>query len=536
MSFNAGEIITLQLGNYANYIGTHWWNIQESNFIYPGENIETEINHDVMFRAGKSLNNQETYLPRLVVVDAACNFKSLAINHTALYDDFNQDVATLWDEETLNVQAEREDRNEFLQDLENQDEFYNGNAEELTEENKAYNLDVEAWSDFKRLIYHPRSVCAINNREYSNSWLQTRNNTKSSSVFEDFTENVRFFAEECDYLQGFNLLCDMQGGFGGFTDLCLQHLCDEYGTSKRKATHLTCPSLQPSQDTLDGKLDSYLSTVFSLNSVLEYSSYVVPMSLRSTLFSKTHREMPNTKCNISSDYDTSAVLAACYEAAMMPTRSLNEQMTLGDIEQSLVAGGTNKLLSLKGSFPCQYFLKNKVPTVDGQLTSLTPCFSTHDPMAQVFGQMTSLVGTSTVLGAEAVNFHYKYASGHTLEDTSFVRKFKNPLKVRTPFPDILNSNVDLEGRSGSKDAASYDERCKNQSAVVCAQLSSCRQTGKLCREVLDFSKKTSMLMRMRSRADGEEERETHEQMVERMEGMKNDCSEFSSEDSDFSDD
>ena len=94
MSLNTGEIITLQLGNYANYIGTHWWNIQESNFIYPGENIETEINHDVTFRAGKSLSNQETYLPRLVVVDAACNFKSLAINHSDLYDDFNQDVAS----------------------------------------------------------------------------------------------------------------------------------------------------------------------------------------------------------------------------------------------------------------------------------------------------------------------------------------------------------------------------------------------------------------------------------------------------------
>ena len=355
-------------------------------------------------------------------------------------------------------------------------------------------------------------------------------------MFEDFTENVRFFAEECDYLQGFNLLSDMQGGFGGFTDLCLQHLCDEYGTSKRKATHLTCPSLQPSQDTLDGKLDSYLSTVFSLNSALEYSSYVVPMSLRSTLFSKSYREMPNTELTISSDYDTSAVLAACYEAAMMPTRSLNSQMTLGDIEQSLVAGGTNKLLSLKGSFPCQYFTNNKVPVVDGQLTSLTPCFSSHDPMAKVFRQVTSLVGTSTVLGTEAVNFHYKLASGHTLNDTSLVGKFKNPLKLRTPFPDIFSSNVDLEGRSGSKDVATYDERCKNQSAIVCAQLSSCQQTGMLCREVLNFSKKISMMMRIRSHADAEEEREIHEQMLERVEGMKSDCSEFSSEDSDFSDD
>jgi len=25
------EIITLQLGNYSNYVGTHWWNIQVIN-------------------------------------------------------------------------------------------------------------------------------------------------------------------------------------------------------------------------------------------------------------------------------------------------------------------------------------------------------------------------------------------------------------------------------------------------------------------------------------------------------------------------
>lgn len=25
------EVITLQIGNYSNYVGAHWWNIQVSN-------------------------------------------------------------------------------------------------------------------------------------------------------------------------------------------------------------------------------------------------------------------------------------------------------------------------------------------------------------------------------------------------------------------------------------------------------------------------------------------------------------------------
>lgn len=27
------EVITLQIGNYSNYVGTHWWNIQVSDVI-----------------------------------------------------------------------------------------------------------------------------------------------------------------------------------------------------------------------------------------------------------------------------------------------------------------------------------------------------------------------------------------------------------------------------------------------------------------------------------------------------------------------
>ena len=32
------EILTIQLGHYSNFIGSHWWNIQESNFSYDPDN------------------------------------------------------------------------------------------------------------------------------------------------------------------------------------------------------------------------------------------------------------------------------------------------------------------------------------------------------------------------------------------------------------------------------------------------------------------------------------------------------------------
>ncbi|GFW33141.1 RNA-directed DNA polymerase from mobile element jockey [Trichonephila clavipes] len=47
----APEVVTIQAGNFSNFIGTHWWNIQESSFCYnPDSSIPLDINHDVMFR------------------------------------------------------------------------------------------------------------------------------------------------------------------------------------------------------------------------------------------------------------------------------------------------------------------------------------------------------------------------------------------------------------------------------------------------------------------------------------------------------
>ena len=72
------EIITLQLGNYSNFIGAHFWNIQEAGFIYQTSDspspVLPEIDHNVLFREGFSgygerTGGQLTYTPRLVSVD-----------------------------------------------------------------------------------------------------------------------------------------------------------------------------------------------------------------------------------------------------------------------------------------------------------------------------------------------------------------------------------------------------------------------------------------------------------------------------------
>lgn len=53
------ELLYIQAGTLPNFVGTHFWNTQESYFQYDGDEgddgtDEPEINHDVSFREGLS--------------------------------------------------------------------------------------------------------------------------------------------------------------------------------------------------------------------------------------------------------------------------------------------------------------------------------------------------------------------------------------------------------------------------------------------------------------------------------------------------
>ena len=68
------EILTLQFGQQANFLSTHFWNTQES---YQTGEASDEINHDILFRQGIGADGGETYLPRTVIYDLKGGFGSL---------------------------------------------------------------------------------------------------------------------------------------------------------------------------------------------------------------------------------------------------------------------------------------------------------------------------------------------------------------------------------------------------------------------------------------------------------------------------
>lgn len=61
---------------------------------------------------------------------------------------------------------------------------------------------------------------------------------------EAFEDRLHFFAEECDSLQGFQLLVDTDDGFAGLGGCLAQELAEEYGP-KGILSVSTSPRTQP---------------------------------------------------------------------------------------------------------------------------------------------------------------------------------------------------------------------------------------------------------------------------------------------------
>ena len=128
-------VITLQLGNYSNYIGAHFWNIQEAGFVYSSSSSAKcvpDINNDVLFREGISgldkNDSQPTYTPRLVSVDLKGALGCLPVYGDLYNNDLTSivrmkksDSASIWAGE-IKIEKEKEKRkNEFLKHLEADD-------------------------------------------------------------------------------------------------------------------------------------------------------------------------------------------------------------------------------------------------------------------------------------------------------------------------------------------------------------------------------------------------------------------------------
>ena len=429
-----------------------------------------------------------------------------------------------WSGSSKEFKVEPEKKNEFLKDLEEDENDEDKIDEEDSSKPKSYKLDeeIKTWSDYRRLLYHPKTCLPLNYRYYSDSWLMTSNDAKSCGFFEDFEDKIRFYAEECDFLQGFNLITEFENGFGGISSSCLEYLSDEFG-GKEIASFLTAPPTSSSIDTFDKKINSFISTTLSLDAACEFSSFVLPFSLREKLFTTNSqtRLLPHLTYDASNFYQSSAVLAAAFEAVLLPCRTHKNPYTLNYMTQTLVQG-RRKILSLRSSLPITYSTsKDEMVLIDNDRRSLTPNFCDENNEWKTFAQFVSLTGTS-LMSCKDEYFDYCSKNGRISRNLNSLKIVKTPLKLFTPFPDIFTDDVNYDGRVSSTSNFDYEIRSSRQQLTAVSEISNSTETDQLLKAIVDCNKIYKRTINRSRSADHQQQLELYEEAIERFKSCRQD--------------
>ncbi|GAB1864451.1 Protein misato [Camponotus japonicus] len=456
------DILTIQLGHYSNFIGTHWWNLQESNFTYDPKH-PSEINHDVLYREGENMQKQVTFTPRLLLVDLKGALGYLSEQGSSYNTADDPDNQLLWDDTKLEItSAELSPKTPFIESL---------NKSNETVETESFNFenDVKSWVDYTLPLFHPRTVTVVKKylhnctQQSFNIFMYGRDLWTTEQFSDDFSDRIRLYVEECDLMQGFQVLMDSTDGFAGLGASCVQHLRDEYGKSILTFPCLDFNNAEPSAS----DLIKIVNTALCWQHIGEYSSLYSPLSCGQVgwPFGADSRKFQNITYSPELKYHSSAILATALDTLTLRYRTKRyPNASLSDLCADLnKLGRKATATSLNLPFP----MKVKMDLIDildefeGPLwTSLTPScdISMDNNMQSVVLRGISEDRIKRPIheaNKQISKPAYKCSSVHEMmtfylactchASPTYLSNIEAPLKLSLPYPKIFDNNVTENG-------------------------------------------------------------------------------------------
>lgn len=226
------EIITLQFGTQSNFVGSHFWNLQNPNADYQvtkpatrgvqtipgattskiGQSNAENIDECVLFRSGSTENGVNTKSPRLLLFDIKDNLGPLRQDGYQYYQSIY-----------------RNPYEECIQPV------WKGAVECFNSSSVQSEVSSEPlgtyWSDYLRCPLHPKTVYPVHTMGGSFDAFGEGSviyNESGKVQAQEALDAVRYFLEECDSPQGFQCSVDMNSGFSGYATQMMTELRDAY--------------------------------------------------------------------------------------------------------------------------------------------------------------------------------------------------------------------------------------------------------------------------------------------------------------------
>ncbi|EZA51335.1 hypothetical protein DMN91_002071 [Ooceraea biroi] len=498
------EILTIQLGHYSNFVGAHWWNLQESNFTYDAKS-PSEINHDVLYREGENMRKQVTFTPRLLTVDLKGAQGYLSEQGT-LYETDPLDDQLLWDKTKLEITSfEPSPKTPFIQSLDGS----RGPNESADSHAFDFENDVKSWVDYLLPSFHPRTVNIA--KEYLHNSAERsfdlftygRDLWTTEQFSDDFSDRIRSYVEECDFMQGFQVLVDSIDGFAGLGASCIQYLRDEYGKSILAFPCLDYNSSEPSA----ADLIKIVNTALCWQHIGEHSSLYSPLSCGQVgwPFATDSRKFENVTYDPTLKYHSSAILATALDTLTLRYRTKKyANASLSDLCADLnKLGRKAAATSLSLPFPMRFNvdLIDMLDDLEESLwTSLTPSCEipadnsmqsialrgvAKDRMKRPIQEASKQMSKPAYRCSSVHEMMTLYLACTCHASATYLSDVEAPLKISIPYPKIFNNNVTEDGNiadwptatdvksvavmaglhSGSKVAAMYESLLKQTKRI-----------------------------------------------------------------------
>uniref|UniRef100_A0A8C3AQU9 Protein misato homolog 1 n=1 Tax=Cyclopterus lumpus TaxID=8103 RepID=A0A8C3AQU9_CYCLU len=468
MSNVCREVITLQLGHYSNFVGTHWWNLQDASLSYDPETPPSEIQSDVLFREGRTTGGHVTHTPRLIALDLKGSLRTLR-QEGSLYDAGKDTSAVTW-WVTASARPHVKPSRKHPQDLVSHvssDHSRNSPPtgalrldtvnSQLARVQKGYRLEgsVKVWSDFLRIHLHPRTVSVIHqyNHDGEAHRLEAFGQGEAllqGQVLEQLEDKLHFFVEECDYLQGFQVFCDLADGFAGLGSKVTEMLRDSYG-GRGILTWGMAPVSHPNSTPMK-ELYHVLNGALGAVHMADHSSFFCPLTLRGGLGRRPSAPtaFPHLNYDAHLWYHSSAVLALALDALTLPYRLKKDSVPMWQVADSLAVSG-RKVVAAYGAVPVPMMHGGSLPDALSTCADALPwkplsaCPEAAD--GRCYGQW------ATLRGFEGQRLVSSLAPGtqpdsplHGLHiPPSALQLVSTPSMLTPPFPQIFSQSLGAQG-------------------------------------------------------------------------------------------
>ncbi|KAF8776749.1 hypothetical protein HU200_003486 [Digitaria exilis] len=485
------EVVTVQVGGFANFVGSHFWNFQDELLGLaddPGADPvfrNAALDMDALYRAGETQQGVATYCPRLVSVGSRGSLGSLSSSGTLGSSSAaagHPNILT-WSGNVTKSVAKPHDRNLFLQSLSEEEQNTSSsndrsNAKKSVEDKdlvESLENGVKFWTDYSKVQYHPQSLYELygswTNFDKFDNYGTAREVVSEWSQMEELNERLRFFVEECDHIQGIQFIVDDSGGFSSVAAQYLENIADDYTNTPVLLYCVRDPVSHGSSRNQRETIIRTLHDAVSFSKLASSCNLMVPIGQPSLSYLSPLLSIKDEKY-----FYSSAIFAAAIHSLSVPFRlqhvgpsselaHSSGNLDIGELMHMLSdQGRQNMVTALDVAMPAPSLTdRTDLRNIQRSLLCLTPEISDEDedPYA-----VESLVfhGALGAGGQRASISQVKDTVCSALEGRATKPKFSHlsvspcPLPVPLPFPSIFSSSIGQHGEILSNDHAEGTRR------------------------------------------------------------------------------